>query len=257
MKKLILGLSFFAIAATTTFMACKKDQQSSKDKNTERISDCPQTYTSLADSIGLHHTLGLEATYNHLSNEFANGSLDSSKYYDVANSIKVGLTSFYSSISIKGLPINLDTANSYTSYGVNSGLTNFYFTFDSTRSDVRLWTAESDAFIPEGIKPYLQTISLIVMDSSKTTLQKTIDLDNYKSTVECSNLLDQEKFVLLSALSVGISSLNYWDNNIDSWAIKFGNPFPTNGSYLKTTDQKNLVMLVQLTELPQWILLAV
>jgi len=73
MKKLILGLSFLAIAATTTFVACKKDgvkkETTGKSRNLQKASDIitnmPRLCTDgFIDSIGMKHNEMINQCFN-------------------------------------------------------------------------------------------------------------------------------------------------------------------------------------------------
>ena len=239
MKKLILSLTIIALAGVGIFVACKKDKtKSNPSTQNNRVITCPFTYFSFTDSVGYYHTKGLEAAYTHLYTNITNGTLDSSKYYDVIASIKVGMLGFYSTVYHQGQSINPDSASKYFNTSLDNNLTDLAFIFSSSNPTPRLWTPAADATIPSVIKPYLTTLSGFIMDSTKTIAQSISDIENLMTTVECSNLSDENKAIVLSGSSVAISSLQYWNNNIDSWATIFGHTFPVYGSTYKVTDQK-------------------
>lgn len=237
MRKLILGLTLLAIAGTTTFLACKKEQAIvNSNSNNNRVITCPFTYSSFTDSVGYYHTKGLEAAYTHLYTNITTGTLDSSKYYDVIASLKGGMQGFYGTVYHQGQPINPDSANKYLNTSLDNNLTDLAFIFSSSNPTPRLWTPAVDANIPSVVQPFLTTLSGFIMDSTKTIAQSISDIENLMTTVECSNLNDENKAIVLSGCSVAISSLQYWNNNIDAWANIFGHTFPVYGGTYKVTD---------------------
>ena len=241
-----------AIAASTIFVACnkgeeKKTETASNNSNRKEL-QCPFEYISTIDSAGYYHTKGLEAAYTGLANGVSNNNINPTSLSSVNSSLNSILGTFYGTVSIKGGLINLDTANIYSSTSIANALNDYNFIFDASQPYARLWTQRVNGMIPSAIIPSLNTLSQIILDSTKNISQTITEMEVLRDQISCSNMTEEEKGILFTALSVGESSLTYWDSNIDSWNALLGSSSSLRFGKITQDDKSKAVKRVGATD---------
>ncbi|MBS1630055.1 MAG: hypothetical protein JST27_08350 [Bacteroidetes bacterium] len=217
--------SLCALLCIVLSVSCKKE-------TTEPASNLPKSNHTTARlsseqlgyiaAVGDQHTKGLQYAYTFLVNlkSTSPGTFDSAIH--LLPAVKNGIHPFYTNNELAWISNNSDTAIAYSDAG-----------FDETTTIIgqdpyywqshQFWTPDQAPLLSATAQSLLDDLRGIMLDSAKTLEQSLDEIAALEVTANNNPTLDsQELGLVLTATSVGKSSLQYWLQHYSDWTQLVG-----------------------------------
>lgn len=222
-KKLFLIVATLLIGIS----ACKKEiRENPSVGNTYQLSsnreNCDYLYSTTVDSVGLIHNLGCDAAFSYLQNGIENGTIDTADAEVLLTGLSNSLMTWYSISEVNYITNNISTVENANNDAFSNINQTTSFVLSNNPNNYTLWTPNVDSILSDSVKGYLNALANIYQDTSKSFAEAIQLMEDLKLDIKCSELSDYDKFVVLSGISVGINSMNYWSDHLSSWESLFG-----------------------------------
>lgn len=223
MKAKIYSLA--ALLCIVLAVGCKKETAepaSNLPKNTQTVARLSPDQLDYIAAVGDQHTKGLQYAYNYLVTLKSTSPSTFDSAIHLLPALKAGMHSFYSGNELEWIANNSDSVIYYADDAFDEANVKLHQDPDYWESH-SLWKPEQDASLSPVTKSLLNDLQGIMLDSTKTLQQSLDEIAALEITANNDPALDsQELALVLSATSVGKSSLQYWLQNYSQWSNLIG-----------------------------------